>query len=261
MDAIHAECRNCHNSLNKDDKFCSKCGQNTDTHKINLHYVIHELIHGILHLDGGILYTTKALFTKPGIMIREYLEGKRKNHFSPIIYIVILSTIMSLVMHYVYDDKYIEFSLGDTGKQSEVKDNIFRVFSPVFTWVSKHFTLIYLIQIPLMAFSFYIPFKKMSKYSYFEWLLIISFCIIQLMLITITFQLLNRLMPGIIFFSNLFVFSALTWTILQLFSRFDLGKVIMNYVLSLLILFLSLSAITVGFLFNFLSSNPNLIQQ
>ncbi|WP_435523400.1 zinc-ribbon domain-containing protein [Chryseobacterium indoltheticum] len=48
MNTLHAECKNCHHSLNEEDRFCSKCGQNTDTHKINLHYVIHELIHGIL---------------------------------------------------------------------------------------------------------------------------------------------------------------------------------------------------------------------
>ncbi|MCX8531754.1 DUF3667 domain-containing protein [Chryseobacterium luquanense] len=256
MDATHAECRNCHHSLNEGDKFCSKCGQNTDTHKINLHYVIHELIHGILHLDGGIIHTTKALFTKPGIMIREYLEGKRKNHFSPIIYIVILSTVMVLITHYVYHDKYVEFSLIGDKKPTDIQKKVIEMFGPAFNWVSKHFTLIYLIQIPIMAFAFYIPFKKMSKYNYFEWLLIISFCVIQLMLITITFQLLNRIIPGILFLSNLFVFASLTWTILQLFSKFDLAKVIINYILSLLILFFILSTVAVGGLFSFLSSNP-----
>lgn len=260
MDALHAECKNCHNSLNEGDKFCAKCGQNTDTHKINLHYVMHELLHGILHIDGGIIQTTKDLFTKPGIMVREYLEGKRKNHFSPIIYIVILSTIMALIMHYVYHDRYMELTFVDASNPTDIQKRIIEIFAPIFNWVSKHFTLIYLLQIPLMAFAFYIPFKKMSGYSYFEWLLIISFCMIQLMIITIIFQLLNRILPGINIVVNIFVLGVLTWTILQLFSKFDTSKVIINYILSLVILFFLLALFSIGFVIYYLNSNPDFLQ-
>ncbi|WP_210151228.1 DUF3667 domain-containing protein [Chryseobacterium scophthalmum] len=261
MNAIHAECKNCHHSLNEDDKFCSKCGQNTDTHKINLHYVIHELVHGILHLDGGIVHTTKALFTKPGIMVREYLEGKRKNHFSPIIYIILLSTIMVLIFHYVYHDRFIEFStIEDLQNKTEIQKRILEIFIPIGNWISKHLTLIYLLQIPLMAIAFYLPFRKMAKYSYFEWLIVISFCMIQIMIITIVFQLLNRILPGINFVANIFVFATFTWTIFQLFSKFNTGKLIINYILSLIILFFLLVLLSTGFVIYYLNSNPDFIR-
>lgn len=190
MNTIHAECKNCHHSLNEEDKFCSKCGQNTDTHKINLHYVIHELIHGILHLDGGIVHTTKALFTKPGIMIREYLEGKRKNHFSPIIYIILLSTIMVLIKNYLYNNHIIDEA--QLNSQTEIGKKIIQIAVPALEWVFSHLTLLYLIQIPIMAIGFYLAFKKMTKYNYLEWLLTMSFCTIQIMIISVVFHFVNK---------------------------------------------------------------------
>ncbi|MCX8524158.1 DUF3667 domain-containing protein [Chryseobacterium formosus] len=258
MDATHAECRNCHHSLNEDDKFCSKCGQNTDTHKINLHYVIHELIHGILHLDGGIIHTTKALFTKPGIMIREYLEGKRKNHFSPIIFIVILSTILVLIKHYLYNDHIINAAKLNTNNQSEIGKRILQIAVPALEWIFSHLTLLYLIQIPILAIGFYFIFKKMTKYNYLEWLLILSFCTIQIMIISIVFYFVNKALPGTMILSNILVIGVFIWTIIQLLSKFEIGKVIFNLVLSLTINFLIISIILTGIVTYYYKSNPNL---
>lgn len=262
MDATHAECRNCHHSLNEDDKFCSKCGQNTDTHKINLHYVIHELIHGILHLDGGIIHTTKALFTKPGIMIREYLEGKRKNHFSPIIYIVLLSTIMALILHYMYNDNIIQnFTIYQSKDENDIQIQkaVITIFTQMAEKLFKNLTLIHLLNIPLLSIGFYIAFKKMTKYSFFEWLLIFSFCMIQIMIITIIFLLVNKVVPGIIFFSTPFIYVIIIWTILQLLSKFEIGKVIINFIISLAINFSITFIVLFGIVIYYIQANPNII--
>lgn len=261
MNAIHAECKNCHHSLNEDDKFCSRCGQNTDTHKINLHYVIHELIHGILHLDGGIIHTTKALFTKPGIMIREYLEGKRKNHFSPIIYIVILSTIMVLINHYVYSDNILSgFDTIQSTNQNDTEKIVITFFTQAAEWIFNHLTLLYLLQVPLTSIGFYFVFKKMTQYSFFEWLLIFSFCMIQTMIITIVLFLANKVLPGIMFIGNIFIYGIFIWTIFQLLSKFEVGKVIVNFILSLVINFSITFIILLGVVIYYLNSNPDFIR-
>lgn len=255
MNTIHAECKNCHHSLNEEDKFCSKCGQNTDTHKINLHYVIHELIHGILHLDGGIVHTTKALFTKPGIMIREYLEGKRKNHFSPIIYIILLSTIMVLIKNYLYNNHIIDEA--QLNSQTEIGKKIIQIAVPALEWVFSHLTLLYLIQIPIMAIGFYLAFKKMTKYNYLEWLLTMSFCTIQIMIISVVFHFVNKVLPGTMMFANILVIAVFIWTIFQLLSKFDMSKVIINFILSLIINFSIIFIILLGVVIYYLNSNPD----
>ncbi len=52
-------CKNCGNHFNYE--FCGHCGQTVDTHDINWHFLWHDIQHGLLHFEKGILYTTKEL--------------------------------------------------------------------------------------------------------------------------------------------------------------------------------------------------------
>ena len=83
MKHTESRCLNCRQLLLMHQRFCHQCGQKTDTHRINFHYLVHEVPHSIFHVDNGILFTLKELFTRPGQSIREYLEGKRQQHSNP----------------------------------------------------------------------------------------------------------------------------------------------------------------------------------
>src|SRR4051812_15937136 len=42
------------------NNFCSNCGQSTATHRLSIgHFVVHDLIHSIWHVDRGIFFTLK----------------------------------------------------------------------------------------------------------------------------------------------------------------------------------------------------------
>jgi hypothetical protein len=94
MNSTH--CKNC-NAL-AEGNYCSVCGQATSTHAINASYFLHDIPHSIFHVDKGLFYTLKALFTNPGKMLVEYLEGKRVKHFRPFAYVVIMSTLCTLLI-------------------------------------------------------------------------------------------------------------------------------------------------------------------
>ena len=91
-------CLNCDVQLT--GNFCSNCGQSAKVHKINFHFLIHDIQHGLLHLEKGFFYTTKELFTRPGHSIREFLAGKRVNHFKPISFAIILAGVYGIMAHY-----------------------------------------------------------------------------------------------------------------------------------------------------------------
>lgn len=88
-------CLNCSNSF--EGKFCSECGQKAATHRFTMHEWLHEIPHGILHVDGGFFQTFKNLCLRPGEMIREYVEGRRKSYFSPFLYMLIWCGVFVLV--------------------------------------------------------------------------------------------------------------------------------------------------------------------
>lgn len=163
-------CLNCHAEIT--GQFCSNCGQSSKTHKINLHYLWHDIQHGLLHFDKGILFTTKELFTRPGNSIREFLDGKRVNHFKPISLVIILAGIYSLLSYFFHLNllsNYYEMK-GSGDGFNEFKTSVDKLSE----WLSQHYSVLALIQIPIFSLGTYVMFKK-EGYNYIEHLVINCF--------------------------------------------------------------------------------------
>lgn len=74
------QCTNCGTEHVGD--FCPACGQKVHLHN-TLSAVGHDLVHGILHLDGKLWDTLKLLTTRPGELTRRYIAGERVRFVSP----------------------------------------------------------------------------------------------------------------------------------------------------------------------------------
>lgn len=83
-------CLNCATMLTADDRYCPSCGQKADTHRLSMSHIWHDLVHALTHADKGILFTTGLLATRPGVVAREYVIGKRKKYFNPFSYLAII---------------------------------------------------------------------------------------------------------------------------------------------------------------------------
>jgi len=82
-------CLNCENDLA--GKFCSNCGQRSDTHRMTLkHLVFHDIIHGTFHFEKGMLFTAKQALLNPGKAALDYISGKRVN-YDNIFYFILMS--------------------------------------------------------------------------------------------------------------------------------------------------------------------------
>jgi hypothetical protein len=73
-------CLNCETELVGSQ--CHNCGQEAHLHR-TIGAFLHDLMHGVLHLDGKIWRTLPMLAVKPGHLTREYIDGKRRRHVSP----------------------------------------------------------------------------------------------------------------------------------------------------------------------------------
>ena len=91
-------CLNCKNTFR--GSFCNECGQKAATHRFTMHEWLHEIPHSLFHIDSGFFYTLKALFLRPGNAVREYLEGRRKQLFSPFLYVLILCGVYVVISHF-----------------------------------------------------------------------------------------------------------------------------------------------------------------
>jgi Protein of unknown function (DUF3667) len=244
-------CLNCDTVLQ--GKYCSNCGQSAETHKIDVHFLWHDIQHGLLHLDRGILFTTKELFTRPGNTIREFLEGKRVKHFKPISFVLVLAGIYGLLFHFFKINILANYA-GISGS-GEKFNHLKEVFENMSEWIAHHYSILALLQIPIYTTGTYLCFKK-GGYNFVEHLIINTFLVGQrLILHIITFPLyyISNGTPMLIQANKIIAmigFGLAIWTLIQLFK--NQNKRILKTIFSLLISFLLILLILLGCMYLFL---------
>ena len=210
-------CLNCGNPII--DKFCSKCGQRTTVHKYSLkHFVEHDLIHGIWHVDNGILFTIKELFTRPGHSIREFINGKRVGYFSFVTLLLLILGISHFLAEYAnvkVSDLVPESSKGAINELQE--------------FTKKYPKLMLLITIPFYSIFSFLWFRK-SKLNLTEHFVLNSYKTVAESLIALLFIVVT------IFFTNIkaltLIYSLISlcslvyafWFYKQFFSSFGFSK-------------------------------------
>ncbi|NNL02460.1 MAG: DUF3667 domain-containing protein [Eudoraea sp.] len=88
-------CRNCGTQVT--NRYCENCGQRTSVYKVSFKETIHDFIDAAFSLNAPLFITLKQLIVNPGIVLREYLEGKRKKYYKPVAFFI-LTTVAYLVI-------------------------------------------------------------------------------------------------------------------------------------------------------------------
>lgn len=238
-------CQNCNEAVT--NNYCSYCGQKRSVHRYSIkHFIEHDLIHGIWHVDSGILFTLKALFKTPGHSVRKFIQGKRIGYFN---FFTLLLLILG-VGHYI--SQYSQIELADIMPASSKGIMIeFEAFS------KKYPKIILVLTIPFYSFFSYLWFKK-SKLNLTEHFVLNSYktaaeSIIALLFTIITVFYNNitglRIIYSLISLST-FIYSI--WFYYQFFSGYNFSKIglFLRSVAVLLsyIFFYSLVGVIVGIL-------------
>jgi hypothetical protein len=108
-------CANCEALL--DGPYCHCCGQRRDFHR-TLTAIGHDLVHGVLHLDGKVFNTLPLLAFRPGRLTRRYIEGERARFVSPMAMFLFSVFAMFAVFQIVGIAPPNDLSFGDEGRAS-----------------------------------------------------------------------------------------------------------------------------------------------
>jgi len=155
-------CKNCGQTF--EGNFCNQCGQSAHTHRIDFHFLWHDIRHGLFHVDAGILYTFRELYIRPGHSIREFIEGKRAGHFQPISLVILLAVFYGLLFH----------SFGiDSKNLFDNKDAIID-YKAYNQWISTHYSWMTLATIPLYAIGTQLCFHRQG-YNFTELFILNTF--------------------------------------------------------------------------------------
>jgi len=100
-------CANCGVPL--EGWYCHSCGQNADTHHRTILHLIWEAIEGMFHLDGRLAKTLPLLFFKPGVLAKDYMEGRIARHVPPFrTFLVALLLFIFAAEHAIHQIKHHE---------------------------------------------------------------------------------------------------------------------------------------------------------
>lgn len=152
-------CKNCGAILANHYKYCPICSQRTPTKQLNMHDVWHDLFHAFTHTDKGFLFLIKSLLLRPGVVAKEFVEGRRKKYMSPFSFLVIVVGVASIIL--IWSD-FARFNAGNV-KANAVSD-----------FFDKHINLIIFFNVPVLAFFNWLFFKQ-SRKTYAENLVLAAY--------------------------------------------------------------------------------------
>lgn len=148
--ALH--CLNC--NYETIGKFCHTCGQKTATHRITAkHFVTHDLLHGVWHIEKGILYTLKQALLRPGKAALEYISGKRIKYYN-VFYLILIIIGLTILMKSTYDQMAVKY-LGTTVlPREEYSGKVLDEF------ISNYAKLLIFAVVPIFALNSFIVFRR-----------------------------------------------------------------------------------------------------
>jgi hypothetical protein len=152
-------CKNCGST--SIDNYCSNCGQKIYTKRFTLKNFLHVFLDAF-NIEKGFIHTFILLFTKPGVLINDYINGKTKSYVNPLKYLLIIAGLFAFLMvtTTIIDtslEKSKDFIYGSNEalqqQQDEIQTNTEALqFRAKFTeWFKNYINLIPLFLIPFTS--------------------------------------------------------------------------------------------------------------
>lgn len=135
-------------------KYCHHCGQKTDTHRITAkHFFMHDVLHGVWHIEKGIFFTIKQALIRPGTAALEYISGKRIKYYN-VFYLILLMIGFTILAKSTYDQMAVKY-LGTTILPREEHSG-----KTLDQFISDYDKLLIFALVPLFALNSFIIFRR-----------------------------------------------------------------------------------------------------
>lgn len=189
------KCLNCGNEF--EGKFCPECGQKADTGRFTMRFIFENLAAAIISRDGSIWFSLKSLFSRPGSMIVDILNGKRKRYFSPFpmlflaltLYILITSVTTGFMVQEAFKDSEVAFT-QEVGQDDSQAIEVFHTIKQIVSFFINHYTLCFLLTLPLLVVAARACYGRDNRKRYYWAEYIIT--IVYAMVIVVLFRCLTK---------------------------------------------------------------------
>ena len=180
-------CKNCNTELENNKNYCFECGAKVITERLTFKGICAEVSTKFFNLDNKLLNTFFDLFTKPDVVIVDFINGTRKKHVNVIQYFAIALTLVGIqvfLMNTFFEDSMNLDALF--GKDNYSKDNPFSPENFNYSEINNYQSLIYVLSVPLSAFSTWFAYYIIAdrRYNFTEHIVINLYYSAQIIIIT-----------------------------------------------------------------------------
>lgn len=226
---MHEEshCINCVRAVaGPQQRFCPDCGQPTPARRIDWGYVGHELEHGVLQMDRGLLYSLKLLMLQPGRLLRDYIEGRRGNQAKPLLLVTLTAAAVVLLGRFVLGEGVVKaVAPADVAAAVEAGSAAARHMArftaasqSVAGWINANFATFTLLLLPIEAGVRWAVFRRYSRLNYPEWLVISTLLVSQTFVVWMALISLHRWLPQLLQWVALFAVVYCVFSLVQFFQ-------------------------------------------
>lgn len=93
---MNALCLNCGHRIEDPLAYCPACGQRIGLQRLRMRDVVYDAWTKFTDIDRGFFTLLHDLIVRPGVVAREYIAGKRRKHFAPLDFYLIVGTLLIL---------------------------------------------------------------------------------------------------------------------------------------------------------------------
>jgi len=194
--------------------FCSNCGQRGDLTPIRFKDLGSDFLSSLVNYDAPFPRTLGNLFVRPGKLIREYLEGRRKTYFAAVRYLILCLAISVLVTK-VFDYDPVMTQLEAKGISMENRSSDVSLFAGEFLHKNiNYFIFLFPFVIGLISKLFYWKWH----YNYAERTAVGFFISAQFLIISSIMVPLMIWMPKLFRLNNFLVIAYITFAFYNFFQ-------------------------------------------
>lgn len=247
-------CKNCGHHFQ--GLYCNACGQKVINQRITIKHLF-EITIDSFNIQRGLIFTIKLMFTNPGELINGYLNGRTKDFYNPLKYLLLAASISALLMLSL---NLYDANMENTNELMGIDEKTTKLQMEVNAYIKKFLHMVALLSLPFFGLVSKWMFKKHKLY-YAEHLTINSYLFAQITIIQVFTILLVYFVPFLLKYMlaiNSVVFIAYYTYALKGVFNISTGRSLLSsaviYVLGMLIMtfFIMLVTIIVMIILNFI---------
>lgn len=101
-------CLNCSHTLQPEDNFCPRCGQENDNRAVSFMALTSDYIEETIGLDSKFIRSLPPFFLQPGKLPLSFSLGQRKRYLPPVRFYLLLGVFFFLTLNYTLNTRITE---------------------------------------------------------------------------------------------------------------------------------------------------------